>query len=179
MMTKYPLNIMWSEEDGEYMVTCPAFPGLSAFGETEEEALAEAKVALALFIESYQERNIPLPEAQTAQQYSGQIRVRFPKSLHGLAARLAEAQRVSLNQYIVDSVRARASGEQVGMRYLEEIRQLLTEQTAQNQMLVANAAMNAPSSARGMRRTINVGISVTDETGRGETLYGATQGKGQ
>ena len=61
-MPKYPFNIVWSEEDGEYMATCPSFPGLSAFGETEEEALHEAKIALELFIKSYKERGISLPK---------------------------------------------------------------------------------------------------------------------
>ena len=42
-MNKYPINIVWSEDDGEYLATCASFPGLSAFGETEEEALKEAK----------------------------------------------------------------------------------------------------------------------------------------
>ena len=32
----YGFQIHWSEEDGAYIVTCPAFPGLSAFGDTPE-----------------------------------------------------------------------------------------------------------------------------------------------
>jgi len=35
MVNRYSFNIEWSEEDEEYIATCPAFPGLSAFGETE------------------------------------------------------------------------------------------------------------------------------------------------
>lgn len=64
MVNKYSLNIAWSEDDQEYVATCPAFPGLSALGETESEALAEAKVALDLFIKTCQEKGIPLPEPQ-------------------------------------------------------------------------------------------------------------------
>jgi hypothetical protein len=41
MANRYSFNIEWSDEDEEYIATCPAFPGLSAFGETEEEALSE------------------------------------------------------------------------------------------------------------------------------------------
>jgi predicted RNase H-like HicB family nuclease len=59
---KYPINIAWSDEDGGYVATCPAFPGLSALGKTEETALVEAKVALEGFIESCEANGIPLPQ---------------------------------------------------------------------------------------------------------------------
>src|SRR4051812_13713718 len=99
-MARYPINILWSEEDGEFLAVCPSFPGLSAFGETEEEALHEAKIALELFISSYKERGIPLPKARRNSTYSGQLRLRLPKSLHERAAKMAEEDGVSLNQYI-------------------------------------------------------------------------------
>jgi len=51
MNNRYPFNIEWSEEDQEYVATCPAFPGLSAFGESEEEALREGKIALEGFMQ--------------------------------------------------------------------------------------------------------------------------------
>ena len=56
MDNKYPFNIAWSEEDQAYLATCPAFPGLSAFGETEEGAVTEAKVALTVMIESLSQK---------------------------------------------------------------------------------------------------------------------------
>lgn len=61
--TKYTFQVKWSQEDGEYMATCSAFPGLSAFGPTEDEALEEGKIALAGFIETYKAQGISLPEA--------------------------------------------------------------------------------------------------------------------
>ncbi len=61
-MTRYAFNIVWSKDDREYIATCSSFPRLSAFGETEEEALDEAKIAHDLFIESYKEQEIPLPK---------------------------------------------------------------------------------------------------------------------
>ena len=99
-MSKYPINIAWSDEDSEYIATCSSFPGLSAFGETEEEALREAKIALELFIESYKERGISLPRSTKTQKYSGQLRLRLSKSLHERAAVMAAQDGVSLNQYI-------------------------------------------------------------------------------
>ena len=103
-MHRYSFNITWSEEDGEYVATCPAFPGLSALGKTEAEALLEGKVALELFIESYLADSIPLPLPEVVHEYSGQFRVRLPKSLHRQASELANSEGVSLNQFIANAV---------------------------------------------------------------------------
>lgn len=124
-MNKYPFNIAWSDEDEEYVATCPAFSGLSAYGKTEEEALAEAKVALEGFIKVCEDKGIPLPEPQTVSEYSGQTRLRLPKSLHRQAAQIAEIEGVSLNQLIVEAVKGLVTQQQVGRRYLDEIKQLI------------------------------------------------------
>src|SRR5580765_643124 len=115
-MTKYPFNIVWSEEDEEFIATCSSFPGLSAFGETEEEALHEAKIALELFIKSYKERGISLPKPPRSQNYSGQLSLRLSKSLHERAAKMALDDGVSLNQYITNAVNREVSGEEVDRR---------------------------------------------------------------
>ena len=65
MNNRYAIQIFWSEEDEAFVAVCREFPGLSAFGETREEALHEAQIALDLMIETYREKNIPLPEPQS------------------------------------------------------------------------------------------------------------------
>ena len=60
-MDKYGFDIHWSEEDNEFIATCPSFPGLSACGNTHEEALKQTKIALSAFIESYKTNNMPIP----------------------------------------------------------------------------------------------------------------------
>ncbi|MDQ3685195.1 MAG: type II toxin-antitoxin system HicB family antitoxin [Acidobacteriota bacterium] len=100
-MHKYGFQIFWSDEDDAYIVTCPEFPGLSAFGDTEEEALREAKVALELFIESMQEHGEPLPVPRPAHTHSGQFRVRIPRTLHRQLAERAEEEGVSLNSLVM------------------------------------------------------------------------------
>ena len=122
MNNRYPFNIEWSEEDQEYVATCPAFPGLSAFGESEEEALREGKIALQGFIETAKANDISLPEPAARVAFSGKFQLRLPKSLHRLAVRMAELEDVSLNTYIADAVRARVSGEQLLKPLLEEVR---------------------------------------------------------
>ncbi|HKZ80541.1 MAG TPA: toxin-antitoxin system HicB family antitoxin [Pyrinomonadaceae bacterium] len=122
MANRYPFNIEWSEEDQEYVATCPAFPGLSAFGASEEEALKEGKIALAGFIETCEANNLSLPEPAIRAASSGKLQLRLPKSLHGLATRMAALEDVSLNTYIADAVRARVAGEQVAKPIIEELR---------------------------------------------------------
>ena len=129
MVNRYPFHIEWSDEDDEFIATCPAFPGLSAFGKTEEKALKEAKVALAGFIETYKANNMALPEPTIHKRVSGKFQLRLPKSLHSLAVRMAHRESVSLNSYIADAVRAKVAGDQVGNRVLNEVRQLIAQAT--------------------------------------------------
>ena len=128
---RYPFHVEWSVEDQEYIATSPAFPGLSAFGKTEEQALKEGKIALAGFIKTYEANNMALPEPAVHEAASGKFQLRLPKSLHRLAVRMARLQGVSLNSYIADAVRARVAGDQVSNRVINEVRQLLAQtQTA-------------------------------------------------
>jgi predicted RNase H-like HicB family nuclease len=139
MDNRYSFNIEWSEDDQEYIATCPAFSGLTAFGESEEEALSEAKIALRGFIETCKEQNIPLPEPQVHEAYSGQFRVRLPKSLHRQAANLAASDNISLNQLVVGAVEQRVGFKRAGIQMLNELKQALAEQASRLQVVVASA----------------------------------------
>ena len=63
MAGRYAIEIFYSEEDGGYIAIVPELPGCSAFGETEEQALREIKVAVDLWLETAQKegRQIPKP----------------------------------------------------------------------------------------------------------------------
>lgn len=100
-MNKYGFSLRWSEEDSGFIATCPDFPGLSSFGETEDEALSEAKIALGLFVESLGESGDELPVPTQVTEYSGQIRFRMPKSLHGSLVQQSNNEGVSLNTWMV------------------------------------------------------------------------------
>jgi len=103
-MNKYSVALAWSDEDGGYIATVPEFEGLSAFGETPEEALAEAKTALQGFIEVLEEAGKALPDPQKTCPYSGQLRLRLPKSLHARLSEMARRDNTSLNTLIVSLV---------------------------------------------------------------------------
>lgn len=61
-MLHYSLNIAWSEEDGAFVATSPELPGLSAFGDTPEEAAAEAQIAAQGFLEVMEADGDAIPE---------------------------------------------------------------------------------------------------------------------
>ena len=58
---RYSTSVYWSDEDEGYIAVVPEFPGLSAFGETKEEAIREAADATDGFIETYKEQGKKLP----------------------------------------------------------------------------------------------------------------------
>jgi predicted RNase H-like HicB family nuclease len=51
MHDKYTIIIFWSEEDQAYIAQVDELEGCSAFGDTREEALKEAKIAIQLWLE--------------------------------------------------------------------------------------------------------------------------------
>ncbi|MDW7727541.1 MAG: type II toxin-antitoxin system HicB family antitoxin [Candidatus Methanoperedens sp.] len=51
-MNKYAIEIFYSEEDEGYVAIVPELLECSAFGETEEEALKEIKVAIDVWLET-------------------------------------------------------------------------------------------------------------------------------
>src|SRR5215217_7566092 len=100
-MYKYSFSVTWSDKDEGYIAICPEFPGISAFGDTAEEAVTELQVAVGLAIEAYEMEGWSIPEPRQLPEYSGKLLLRMPKSLHGRLAQQAEIEGVSLNTYVV------------------------------------------------------------------------------
>jgi predicted RNase H-like HicB family nuclease len=63
----YAIEIFYSEEDEGFIATVPELPGCSAFGESEEQALKEVKIAMQLWLETAKEigRDIPSPQKRS------------------------------------------------------------------------------------------------------------------
>ncbi len=65
-MPKYAIEIFYSEDDKGYIAVVPELPGCSAFGETEESALEEVKLAMELWLKTAKSegREIPKPQGK-------------------------------------------------------------------------------------------------------------------
>jgi len=63
----YAIEIFYSEEDEGFIAIVPELAGCSAFGETEERALQEVKIAMQLWLETAKEigRSIPVPQKRS------------------------------------------------------------------------------------------------------------------
>ena len=91
--------LQWSDEDDCYIATLPAWQNARTHGRSLEEASKNAHEVLSMLIHDARRRGEPFPDP--SRQYSGNLRLRLPKSLHARLAREAEREGVSLNQWLV------------------------------------------------------------------------------
>lgn len=117
-MYKYPISIKWSDEDGGYIAIIPGIQGLSAFGESSSEALSELKIAADAYFLSLKKAGGPIPAFDKATPFSGQLRLRMPKSLHSELAHAAKNEGVSLNTYIITLLSKKAVEEELSCTIL-------------------------------------------------------------
>ena len=59
---RYEVIIYWSDEDSAFVAEVPELPGCAAHGNTHEEALANVKAAMQLWIASANELGDAIPE---------------------------------------------------------------------------------------------------------------------
>ncbi len=60
-MHKYEIIIFWSDEDDAFVAEVPELPGCMAHGSTQDEALANIREAMDLWIETAKEFGDPIP----------------------------------------------------------------------------------------------------------------------
>lgn len=63
---EYTITIRWSAEDECFIGEVPSLPGITADGDTPEEAAHEVRIALEAALETLESRGFPLPEPDQA-----------------------------------------------------------------------------------------------------------------
>lgn len=126
MKQNYSIVIQYSEDDGGFIALVPELPGVSAFGETPELAAKEAEAATNAMIETYEHDGCHLPEPDRLKEFSGQLRIRIPKSLHTSLHLEAKREGVSLNSYI-NALLAKRNESKKTERHLAAIETILLQ----------------------------------------------------
>ena len=97
----YRMEIVEDRDEGGYVVSFPELPGCITCGETVESAVANAEDAKREWITSALEDGITIREPDDLENYSGQFKLRIPKSLHRSLTEHARREGISMNQYCV------------------------------------------------------------------------------
>lgn len=93
-----------NEEDPGWVARVAELSGCITQADTFEELGEMIQDAMRAWMETALEENIPIPEPQTIEAYSGKFVVRVGKSLHRKLVETAEKQGLSLNQFCSNSL---------------------------------------------------------------------------
>lgn len=101
MSLPYKIELYPDVEEGGYAVACPELPGCLSCGETIEEAIGSINDAKIAWITAALEEGYSIPEPSKVDEYSGQFKIRMPKSLHKKLAEHSKEEGISMNQYCI------------------------------------------------------------------------------
>ena len=86
MKMNYRMEIIEDQDEGGFVVSFPELPGCITCGETMESAI---------------ETGIEIHEPDNLEEYSGQFKLRIPRSLHRSLVEHSKREGISMNQYCV------------------------------------------------------------------------------
>ena len=101
MAMPYRMEIVEDSDEGGFVASYPDLPGCISCGETVEAAPANAQDAKRAWLEAAMEDGIAIREPDSLDDYSGQFKLRIPKSLHRSLAEHSRREGISMNQYCV------------------------------------------------------------------------------
>ncbi len=99
----YRMEIIPDTVEGGYTAWYPDLPGCLTCCETIEGIIVNAEEAKRVWLEAALEDGVEIPEptVEDNAEYSGQFKLRMPKSLHRTLATNAKKEGTSMNQYCV------------------------------------------------------------------------------
>lgn len=95
---------LYQDDECDWIVEIDDLPGCIADGKTPDEAIANSREAMRLWMESRVSSGLDIPEPSIAEDYSGRILLRMPKYIHRRLAIQAQQEGSSLNQYILSLI---------------------------------------------------------------------------
>ena len=101
MKLPYPMELTPDPYEGGYVVSFPDLPGCLSTAKTVEEAVRNAEEAKREWFRAAIEDGYRIREPREREAYSGQFKLRIPKSLHRILVEQAREEGMSMNQYCV------------------------------------------------------------------------------
>jgi predicted RNase H-like HicB family nuclease len=99
MGLSYKIEVIKNEEGEGYTLYCPELHGCITSADTIEEGVVMIEDAKKCWFEACIEDNIQIPLPGNLESYSGQFKLRIPKSLHKILAEKSRSEGISMNQY--------------------------------------------------------------------------------
>ncbi len=99
MSLPYRVEVIPDEKEGGFTLHCPELPGCATCAETMEEGVKMIEDAKKCWFTACLEDGFPIPEPTKLEDYSGQFKLRIPKTLHRTLAQKSSEEGISMNQY--------------------------------------------------------------------------------
>ena len=99
MNLPYRLELVPDTDEGGCVASYPELRGCLTSGETAEAALKNAQDCKREWLAAALEDGYEIPEPTSNEEYSGQFKLRLPKSLHRALAENSKREGISMNQY--------------------------------------------------------------------------------
>ena len=97
----YRMELVEDPDEGGFVGSYPDLPDCITCGETVERAITNAQDAKKTWLEAALEEGIEIHEPDSLEEYSGQFKLRLPRSLHRSLAEHSQREGISMNQYCV------------------------------------------------------------------------------
>lgn len=101
MNLPYRVEVIEDKTEGGYALRCPELPGCITCADTVEDGFRMLDDAKKCWFTACLEDSIEIPEPANLDDYSGQFKLRLPKSLHRMLVQKSREEGVSMNQYCV------------------------------------------------------------------------------
>jgi predicted HicB family RNase H-like nuclease len=126
----YTRVLIPDEESGTFTAQILEFPGCIAQGASPAEAYERLEAAAESWIDAALELQQEIPSPSAEAQFSGRFALRLPRSLHRQAAQLADAEGVSLNQFIVSTLAEKVGATNLYRGLTQELQVAIAKNTA-------------------------------------------------
>ena len=108
MGLNYRVEVIEDKEEGGYAFSCPELHGCITCADTLEQGFKMIEDAKKSWFNACIEDGIQIPEPSRLDDYSGQFKLRMPKSLHKALAERSRQEGISMNQYCLYLLSQRA-----------------------------------------------------------------------